>query len=484
MVTHDAKSILDILPALLPPSVSSSKDASLDYLGDLISKLYSNSNVIRNNTTFAILGQCYCPWITKARHSCRPNAHCRTIMTAKKTWEVELIALRDLKPGEEITVTRCDVMGASVKLREQYGTFLDNEPGIITPGETPEMNIDESVYGVSLVSTRQKTLKFQFGFVCECEECLAAIADVRKYGFDPQLSFHCLKYPDCQGLIHLPLYPSSRVGFEKKVLKCFDCGFEIDPSLSENEIRKQIGVAPVTKLSFYDGDASISTMISDIRQCVVTLSSGHSGSNLIGKYEVGERLYEYLENSELLANPHKHNWEIARVYLTLLHVYCTPTLWHHPTINWETFLIRFDRMIKIVPLLESFYRVGVENDDHTEYFKLVDSLTMLCEYGSGIFQETHAQYLTPQQSMEFLEILMPILRRNYQTSKRIYGSDKNRSSKLMFLEMIEISMSKYAKYYSGRFNIPMSKHLKRLLRTVAVGDIGRKQEMMKKVLWH
>lgn len=74
-------------------------------------------------------------------------------MKEDKTWSIDLVALRELKPGEEITITYMDVLAESVKLEPEY-TFMNNEGKGDKTMRNADTNVDESVYGVSLVSTR------------------------------------------------------------------------------------------------------------------------------------------------------------------------------------------------------------------------------------------------------------------------------------------------------------------------------------------
>lgn len=344
-------------------------------------------------------------------------------------------------------------------------------------------------------------MRHHHGFVCKCEECLSAIADIHKYGFDPQLSFHCLKYPKCKGLIHLPLYPASSdakvsphilecqcCGHETdgatKILKCSDCAFEIDPVCTEDDIRKLLGMAPVKnneKFTFFKGDMPIAISILFVRQAALMVDFERSQVVDDQKFEEAERLHELMENSILFANPHKHNWEVVRMYHNLFRVYLEPAFWFVPEKSFDLAMNRFERMIKVLPLLENFYRTGVENDNHTDYFKLVDMMNYSVSYGSTMMYLLNAHYMTPQQCIDFLEILMPMAESAINMETRVYGPNKPRRGKHQDMNEMQDNNSKFAKYYSAKYKIPMSEHLKRYLRPVEVGGLANRIEMLKRM---
>lgn len=119
-----------------------------------------------------------------------------------------------LAPGTEVTISYVDVLDETLKVAQKNNIII---PQLMYAKAKEDVDkqgeFEESLYGVSFVGSRRKEIKKRYFFECNCEECVAAISDVKKHGFDPQVSFYCLKYPNCKGLFHLPLNPELRSDF-------------------------------------------------------------------------------------------------------------------------------------------------------------------------------------------------------------------------------------------------------------------------------
>ncbi|KAF8601577.1 hypothetical protein BDV93DRAFT_524753 [Ceratobasidium sp. AG-I] len=169
--------------SLGPPS-----SEKLDSLGigsdndviDLISKFFTNAFVL-TSPDLTPIGWTICPIIALINHSCAPNCAVVFPKARKLPLQIEVVALRNIKPGEELTISY----------------------------------VDQSLPR----ALRRSMMREQYMFTCECPMCHNPYVDLEASA-DPRRALRCTNR-DCPGFLPMPNLDTPRPPKTKP--KCVQC---------------------------------------------------------------------------------------------------------------------------------------------------------------------------------------------------------------------------------------------------------------------
>lgn len=325
----------------------------------------------------------------------------------------------------------------------------------------------DAAYGPSLVSQRNRIFKKYYHFDCACSQCTLAEADAKKHGFDPQISFHCPK-PTCQGLIPLPLNPEF-ISKKTAALKCNDCGYVINPNASENQIRQELQIQPdanANNPTYYNGKEKVSANIKKVRRLWATFDES-AGLPLLTLLENADKLCEYFEHSIIFSRPYEFNWEYTKLMSSIFLVYSNKSLFLEHRNSWKISMSRFEKMKRLVPLYENFFRPSVENDgvNCSNVHRLLTTLDRLIAIGKTML-EVFVGKAVHEEFMKLIEELFVYSGKALDLAKIVFGpeSDPKRFPMILRFTETQRDLRVMARYYTKKYKREMPKELHELLQ--------------------